>query len=55
MVLEACRGLDIPVAVTMAGGYAKNVEDTVDLHFQTVQRAAAILEAEKSVAGGLEP
>jgi acetoin utilization deacetylase AcuC-like enzyme len=55
MVLEACRGRDIPVAVTMAGGYAKNVEDTVDLHFQTVQRAAAILETEKSVAGGLEP
>ena len=51
MVLEACRGRDIPVAVTMAGGYAKDVEDTVDIHFQTVERAAALLDAERSVAG----
>jgi acetoin utilization deacetylase AcuC-like enzyme len=55
MVLEACRGRDIPVAVTRAGGYVKDVEDTVDIHFQTVQRAAALLEAEKSVAGWLGP
>ena len=55
LVLEACRGRDSPVAVTRAGGYAKDVEDTVDIHVQTVQRAAALLEAEKSVAGGLGP
>ena len=43
MVLESCRERGIPVAVTMAGGYAKKVEDTVDIHFQTVRRAAALL------------
>jgi len=43
MVLEACRDRGIPVAVTMAGGYARNVEDTVDVHFQSIKRAASML------------
>jgi acetoin utilization deacetylase AcuC-like enzyme len=43
MVLETCRDRGIPVAVTMAGGYARNVEDTVDVHFQSIKRAAALL------------
>ena len=55
MVLEACRERGIPVAVTMAGGYAKDVEDTVDIHFQTVQRAANMRESEISTAGGRQP
>jgi acetoin utilization deacetylase AcuC-like enzyme len=40
MVLEGCRERSIPVAVTMAGGYARKVEDTVDIHFQTIKAAA---------------
>ncbi len=52
MVLEACRERGIPVAVTMAGGYAKDVGDTVDIHFQTIQRAANMRERERSIAGG---
>jgi acetoin utilization deacetylase AcuC-like enzyme len=43
MVLEACRDRGIPVAVTMAGGYARNVEDTVNVHFQSIKRAADLL------------
>ena len=43
MVLEACRDRGIPVAVTMAGGYARSVEDTVDVHFQSIKRAADLL------------
>jgi hypothetical protein len=39
-VLDACAERGIPVAVTMAGGYAKRVEDTVDVHFATVRRTA---------------
>jgi len=54
MVLEACRERDIPIAVTMAGGYAKQVEDTVDVHFQTVERAAKMLEPER-LTGRLAP
>jgi acetoin utilization deacetylase AcuC-like enzyme len=40
MVLDACRKSGLPVAVTMAGGYAPRIEDTVDIHFQTVQITA---------------
>lgn len=40
LVLEGCRELALPVATVMAGGYADEIEHTVDIHFQTVQRAA---------------
>ena len=43
MVMETCRDRGIPVAVTMAGGYARNVDDTVDVHFQSIKRAADLL------------
>lgn len=39
LVLDYCRRRGIPVAVTMAGGYARRVSDTVDIHFQTVRAA----------------
>jgi len=48
LVLESCRERDIPVAVTMAGGYAKEVEDTVDIHFRTVRKAATLLQSEQT-------
>ena len=44
IVLETCRERGIPVALTMAGGYASEVEDTVDVHFQSIRRAADPLE-----------
>jgi acetoin utilization deacetylase AcuC-like enzyme len=52
MVLEGCRDRDIPVAVTMAGGYAREIEDTVDIHFQTVKRASDVLRAERGALRG---
>ncbi len=42
MVLEACRSAGIPVAITMAGGYARNIADTVDIHAGTLRLAKAI-------------
>jgi len=51
LVLEACRDRGIPVAVTMAGGYARNVEDTVDVHFQSIKRAASLLETSVATDG----
>jgi acetoin utilization deacetylase AcuC-like enzyme len=39
-VLEACRRRGIPVAVTMAGGYAPDIEDIVEIHLTTVLQAA---------------
>jgi acetoin utilization deacetylase AcuC-like enzyme len=44
LVLEACLDRGIPVAVTMAGGYAHRVEDTVDVHLQSIRRAASLIE-----------
>jgi acetoin utilization deacetylase AcuC-like enzyme len=44
VVLETCKEHGIPVAITMAGGYAREVEDTVDVHFQSIRRAANLLE-----------
>jgi acetoin utilization deacetylase AcuC-like enzyme len=53
MVLEGCRRRGIPVAVTMAGGYAPNIEDTVDVHFRTISYAATTHEREsKAVPDG---
>ena len=38
-VLELARHGTIPIAVTMAGGYAHSVADIVDIHFNTVRTA----------------
>jgi acetoin utilization deacetylase AcuC-like enzyme len=36
-VLQTARDFGIPIAVTMAGGYAHDVTDIVDIHFTTVR------------------
>ena len=41
MVLEACREVGIPVAVTIAGGYGRDVHDTVTVHANTVRVASS--------------
>ena len=41
MVLDACREVGIPVAVTIAGGYGRCIDDTVAVHLNTVRVAAA--------------
>jgi acetoin utilization deacetylase AcuC-like enzyme len=38
-VLRACQAAGLPVAIAMAGGYAHEVEDIVDIHFQTILTA----------------
>jgi acetoin utilization deacetylase AcuC-like enzyme len=45
MVLAACRAHGLPVAIAMAGGYAPDVEDIVDIHAATVRLAAAFAAA----------
>jgi acetoin utilization deacetylase AcuC-like enzyme len=42
IVLGYCRAAGLPVAIAMAGGYARQVEDTVDIHFQTLTAAAGL-------------
>jgi acetoin utilization deacetylase AcuC-like enzyme len=36
MVFNRCHDAGLPIAVTMAGGYARQVQDTVDIHYQTI-------------------
>ena len=40
MVMEAARARDLPVAVAMAGGYGRVIEETVAVHLQTIRIAA---------------
>jgi acetoin utilization deacetylase AcuC-like enzyme len=40
MVFEACQRAGLPVAVTMAGGYARDIADTVEIQFNTIETAA---------------
>jgi acetoin utilization deacetylase AcuC-like enzyme len=37
LVLGSCRDAGVPVVVTLAGGYARNVDDTVRIHLGTVE------------------
>ena len=39
MVLDACREVGIPVVITIAGGYGRNIEDSVRVHLNTVRIA----------------
>ena len=44
LVFETARGTNVPVAVTLAGGYARNTEDTVTIHCNTIKAAAEALQ-----------
>jgi acetoin utilization deacetylase AcuC-like enzyme len=39
MVFDACRNRGIPIAVTMAGGYGRVIDDTVAIHLRTLREA----------------
>jgi len=40
MVLDACREVGIPVAITIAGGYGRDINDSVAAHLNTVRIAS---------------
>ena len=42
LVLEGCRAAGLPVAIVMGGGYSRDIDDTVDIHFQTIALAARL-------------
>lgn len=42
MVLQACREVGIPVAIVIAGGYGRSIDDTIAVHVATARIAAAI-------------
>jgi hypothetical protein len=39
MVIEAACSADIPLVVTLAGGYARRIEETVAIHCATIEEA----------------
>jgi hypothetical protein len=41
MVIDAVRGAGLPLAIVLAGGYARRVEDTVRIHVATIEEAKA--------------
>ena len=49
-VLERCRQHGLPVALAMAGGYARQIDDTVRIHAATIQIAKGIMEPSRSPA-----
>jgi acetoin utilization deacetylase AcuC-like enzyme len=45
LVFQIARARGIPVMVTFAGGYARNVEDTVSIHCNTVMAAREVFSS----------
>jgi acetoin utilization deacetylase AcuC-like enzyme len=39
-VIDVCREVGIPVAITIAGGYGRNIDDTVRIHAETARIAS---------------
>jgi acetoin utilization deacetylase AcuC-like enzyme len=39
MVVEAASSADVPLVLVLAGGYARNVDDTVAIHVATIEEA----------------
>jgi acetoin utilization deacetylase AcuC-like enzyme len=42
MVFAVARAASVPIVVTLAGGYARRVEDTVAIHVATIEEAAGL-------------
>ena len=40
MVIETVRAAGLPLVITLAGGYARHVEDTVAIHVATIEEAS---------------
>ncbi len=43
LVIDMSRMLCVPLVITLAGGYARRIEDTVAIHAATVEEASAVL------------
>ena len=45
LVIETVRAAGVPLVITLAGGYARHVEDTIAIHVATIEEARAATEA----------
>jgi len=56
LVLGECRRRGVPVATVMSGGYAADIDDTVEIHCNTIRAAKEIFEGTGTApAGDSEP
>ena len=49
LVFEKAGARKIPVTVSLAGGYARRVEDTVQIHTNTIRVAKELAESQKTI------
>lgn len=49
MVLSFARSEGIPIVTTMSGGYAERIEDTVDIHCNTIRTVKSVFRSEPRV------
>jgi acetoin utilization deacetylase AcuC-like enzyme len=45
MVIDAVRKADVPLAIVLAGGYARRVDETVAIHAATIEEASRTPQA----------
>lgn len=45
LVLEECRGRGVPVVTVMSGGYAEDINDTVEIHCNTIRAVRKVFGA----------
>ncbi len=50
LVLRECRARGVPVATVMSGGYAADINDTVEIHCNTIRAVKAVFETEPRAA-----
>ncbi len=55
LVFDRCRRAHLPVAVVMAGGYGADVEETVEIHLQTLEEAKHLWESWNAARGPSVP
>jgi acetoin utilization deacetylase AcuC-like enzyme len=48
LVLQACRAASVPVAIVLAGGYPRTLDDLVDIHLATFEEAQTLVTAASS-------
>ncbi len=52
LVLRACRERGVPVTTVMSGGYAADINDTVEIHCNTIRAVRRMFAAETNVQAG---
>jgi hypothetical protein len=59
MVLTTAKSLDIPIATVMSGGYAKDINDTIEIHCNTIRMVRKVfsedLQPESALKGEHPP